>query len=120
MTISALIIARNEEDKIQRSLKSLNFVNEIVVVLDRTTDKTESKSLQYTKKIYRGCWESEGQRRNYGLSKCNSNWILEIDADEVVSKNLAKEIIKKISHPKLGCKPTNILTNIHTVIVYPI
>ena len=95
MTVSALIIARNEENKIERSLRSLDFVNEIVIVLDRTTDKTRSKSIKYTKKIYTGSWEFEGDRRNYGISKCNSNWILEIDSDEVVSKELAKEIIQK-------------------------
>ena len=40
MNISALIIARNEEDKIESTLLSLSFVDEIVVVLDRSTDKT--------------------------------------------------------------------------------
>lgn len=95
MTISALIIARNEENKIQKSLKSLDFVNEIIVILDRTTDQTKSKSALYTKKIYTGSWEFEGERRNYGISKCNSNWILEIDADEVVGKRLAEEIVQK-------------------------
>ena len=98
MTISALIIARNEENKIQRSLKSLDFVNEIIVILDRTTDKTKSMSVLYTNKIYGGSWESEGERRNYGISKCNSDWILEIDADEVVSKKLANEILEKTNH----------------------
>ena len=95
MTLSALIIARNEENKIERSLRSLDFVDEIVIVLDRTTDKTKSKSTKFTKKIYSGSWEFESDRRNYGISKCNSNWILEIDSDEVVSKELAKEIIQK-------------------------
>ncbi len=54
MKISALIIARNEEKKIENTLKSLNFVNEIVVILDRTTDKTESICKKYTKKIFKG------------------------------------------------------------------
>lgn len=98
MTVSALIIARNEENKIESTLKSLDFVDEIVIVLDRTTDKTQSKSIKYTKKIFTGSWEFEGDRRNYGISKCNSNWILEIDSDEVVSKELAKEIIQKINN----------------------
>ena len=39
MNISALIIARDEEDKIESTLLSLSFVDEIVVVLDRSTDK---------------------------------------------------------------------------------
>ncbi len=96
MSISALIIARNEELKIENTLKSLDFVDEIVVILDRSEDKTNQKSEKYTKKIYEGSWCSEGNRRNYGLSKCNSDWILEIDADEVISSKLADEIKKKI------------------------
>ncbi len=96
MTLSALIIARNEESKIEKTLRSLNFVDEIVLILDRSTDNTKSKSERYTKNIYSGSWKSEGKRRNYGLSKCNSEWILEIDADEVIGKKLSKEIIEKI------------------------
>ncbi len=97
MKISALIIARNEQEKIESTLKTLDFVDEIIVILDRSVDETKSISARYTKKIYQGSWESEGKRRNYGISKCSSNWILEIDADELVCNELKKEIIKKIN-----------------------
>ena len=96
MSISALIIARNEENKIESTLRSLSFVDEIVVILDRSIDATKVKSKKYTKKIYSGSWQSERERRNFGISKCTSNWILEIDADEVVNDTLAKEIGDKI------------------------
>ena len=107
MTISALIIARNEEKKIQRSLKSLDFVNEIIVILDRTTDKTKSKSVLYTNKIYGGSWESEGERRNYGISKCSSNWILEIDAGNTHDPNDIKSFIAEIDNNYESCRITN-------------
>ena len=96
MKISALIIARNEENIIENTLKSISFVDEIVVILDRSVDKKQSsyvKSIQ--KKIFSGFWTCEGKRRNYGIKKCTSEWILEIDADEIVSKNLKKEILIK-------------------------
>ncbi len=96
MSISALIIAQNEEKKIEQTLKSLGFVDEIIIILDRSTDNTKIKSKKYTNKIYEGSWKCEGKRRNYGLSKCKSEWILEIDADEVVSNPLADEIEDKI------------------------
>jgi len=96
MKISALIIARNEEKKIENTLKSLNFVNEIVVILDRTTDKTESICKKYTKKIFEGSWESEGERRNFGIKNCNYTWILEIDADEIINQRLSLEISNAI------------------------
>ena len=96
MKISALIVARNEEKKIESTLKSLNFVDEIIVILDRTTDKTESICRKYTKKIFKGCWHSEGERRNFGIKKCNFTWILEIDADEIINKDLSLEISNAI------------------------
>ena len=101
MSISALIIARNEESSIEDALASLNFVDEIVVVLDRSVDKTKEKAKKFTKIIYSGSWTCEGKRRNFGLSKCKSDWILEIDSDEVVSKKLADEILFKTNTKRI-------------------
>ena len=83
MKISALIIARNEEKKIKRCLESIFFVDEIVVVLDRSFDRTKKITKAFTDKIFQGSWEFEGDRRNFGIRKCSYNWILEIDADEI-------------------------------------
>ena len=96
MKISALIVARNEEKKIESTLKSLNFADEIIVILDRTTDKTESICRKYTKKIFKGSWHSEGERRNFGIKNCNFTWILEIDADEIINQDLSEEICNAI------------------------
>ena len=53
MNLSALIIARNEEKKIELTLKSLSFVDEIVVILDRSIDDTKKIASKYTKKNLR-------------------------------------------------------------------
>ena len=84
--------------KIESTLKSLKFTDEIVVILDRTTDKTESICRKYTKKIFKGSWQSEGERRNFGIKNCNFSWILEIDADEIISQALSVEIINAIKN----------------------
>tara|TARA_B100000029_G_scaffold159911_2_gene155682 strand:- start:1588 stop:2328 length:741 start_codon:yes stop_codon:yes gene_type:complete len=96
MSLSALIIARNEDDKIESTLKSLSFASEIVVVLDRSTDNTKKICKKYTKNIFSGSWLCEGERRNFGIKKCSSIWILEIDADEIVNLKLSREIYSKI------------------------
>ena len=54
MSISALIVARNEEKIIENTFKSLDFVDEIVVILDRSEDKTKQIALKYSKKVYEG------------------------------------------------------------------
>jgi len=100
MTISALIVARNEEKKIEKCLSSLNFVDEIVVILDRSSDKTLKICKAFSNKIFTGKWTCEGERRNFGIEKCSSEWIFEIDADEIISKDLALEVKKKIRSHK--------------------
>lgn len=99
--ISALIVAHNEEEKIEECLKSLVFVDEIVVILDKCTDKTKEIAKKYTKNLKEGEWDIEGVRRNIGLESCSNEWILEIDADERVSKDLANEIIEEIKNGKI-------------------
>ena len=64
MKISALIIARNEENITIITLKSFSFADEIVIILDRSVDKTKSICRKHTKKIFSGFWTCEGQRRN--------------------------------------------------------
>ena len=106
-TISALIMVHNEENILDSCLNKLQFCDEIVIVLDKSTDNSKKISEKYTNKIFIGSWEYEGERRNFGISKCSSNWVLEIDADEHVSKELAEEITKNI------CKEKNIYSNFH-------
>ena len=95
MKISALLIARNEQHIIKDCLESLSFADEIIVILDRSVDDTASICKKYTRKIFSGSWNCEGERRNYGIKKCSNGWIFEIDADEIVSKSLNNEILKK-------------------------
>ena len=94
--ISAVIVAHNEEKKIRDCLKSLDFVDEIVVVLDRCSDKTKEIALEFNAIIKEGSWEIEGSRRNVGLNLAQGEWILEIDADERVGLELKNEIIEII------------------------
>lgn len=98
--ISALIVAHNEEHNIEDCLKSLLFVDEIVVILDKSTDATKEIVKKHTKNIIEGSWDIEGVRRNLGIQKCSYEWVLEIDADERVSKELANEIIEAVKEPK--------------------
>ena len=90
--LSVLIVIHNEEKQIEKCLQTVNFADEIIVILDKCSDKSKEIAKKFTKKIYSGNWCIEGDRRNFGIKKCNNDWILEIDADERVSKKLKNEI----------------------------
>jgi glycosyltransferase involved in cell wall biosynthesis len=91
-TLSALVVARNEEHQLADCLGTLGFADEIVVVLDRCTDGSKAIAQRFTAKIIEGAWEIEGERRHAGLAACTGDWILEVDADERVPKALAEEV----------------------------
>jgi len=97
MKISAVIVAHNEEKNLEDCLKSLGFADEIVVVLDKCSDASEIIARKFTNKIIAGSWNIEGSRRNVALSAATNEWILEIDADERISQELADEIKQAIA-----------------------
>lgn len=102
MKLSALIVARNEEARLPDCLASCGFADEIVVVLDRSTDASARIAAAHGAKVIEGSWELEGERRNAGLDACAGDWILEIDADERVSADLARAIRAAIGESRFA------------------
>ncbi|MFL2678761.1 MAG: glycosyltransferase family 2 protein [Alphaproteobacteria bacterium] len=96
INLSVLIIVHNEEKQLKDCLDTVSFADELVIVLDKCSDRSKQISKKFTKKIYSGSWDIEGRRRNFGLKKCHGKWILEIDADERVSIKMKNEIIQTI------------------------
>ncbi len=92
VTLSALVVARNEERQLADCLDTLRFADEVVVVLDRSSDGSAEIARAAGARILDGAWELEGPRRNDGIAACRGDWILEIDADERVTPALAAEI----------------------------
>lgn len=90
--LSALVVAHNEEAQLAACLDTLAFTDEVVVVLDKCTDRSREIAARYTDRLIEGAWELEGPRRNAGLDACTGDWVLEVDADERVPPELAAEI----------------------------
>ncbi len=95
--LSALVVAHNEEARIAACLERLAFADEIVVVLDRCTDRTREIAGSYTDRFLEGAWTVEGDRRNAGIAACRGDWVLEVDADERVTPELAEEVRRLIA-----------------------
>ena len=96
--LSALVVARNEEAQLADCLARLGFADELVVVLDRCTDRSREIASQFADRIVEGAWEREGARRHAGIDACRGDWILEVDADERVGPELAAEIRATVAH----------------------
>ena len=90
--LSALIVAHNEEGQLAGCLSGLGFADEIVILLDRCTDRSREVASQFTDRIVEGAWPREGPRRQAGIAACRGDWVFEIDADERVSLALAAEV----------------------------
>lgn len=98
-TISVVISAWNEEAKLKRSLSSVkNWADEIIVVDSSSTDATPQIARQFTSKVFkRPNNPMLNSNKNYGFSKATSDWILSLDADEEVTRELANEMRSAIS-----------------------
>ena len=90
--LSALICVHNEERNLAACLQALRFADEIVVVLDRCTDRSAEIARLHADRIVAGAFPLEGPRRAAGVEACGGDWILEIDADERVGQALATEV----------------------------
>jgi glycosyltransferase involved in cell wall biosynthesis len=98
--ISAVVAAHNEEAQLAECLKALDFCDEIVVVLDRCTDRSKDIANGFRARIVEGAWEREGPRRHAGIDVCAGEWVLEVDADERVPRALADEIRRTAEQSK--------------------
>jgi len=93
--ISAVVNTYNEEKNIDACLKSLNFVDEIVVVDMESQDKTKKIAKKYTDKVFN--YEKIDYvepARNFAISKATGDWILIVDADERVPRPLAVKLME--------------------------
>jgi len=96
-SITAIIITLNEEENIEKCLQSIAWVDEIIIVDSGSTDRTEEISKKYTNNFVYSEWSGFGMQKQKALDKASSNWVLSIDADEIITKELRKEIKKIIS-----------------------
>ena len=98
LPISVCIIARNEEINLPRLLESVfGWVEEIILVLNNTTDSSEEIACRYGVRVEHRPWIGYRDTKNVALGLASKPWILALDADEEVSVLLKDEIHKFFS-----------------------
>jgi glycosyltransferase involved in cell wall biosynthesis len=94
--ISAVVLTKNVEDKIEKCLKNLDFVDEIIVI-DNSEDKTPEIAKKFSKtKVYSRLLDNFSAQRNFGIEKASSEWILMVDSDEEVESGFASLVEQAI------------------------
>lgn len=91
--LSAVIITRDEADKLGACLRALDgWVDEIVVVDSGSTDGTVEIARTFTPRVIDSHWRGFGRQKQFAVEAASHEWILSLDADEVVSSDLRSEI----------------------------
>jgi glycosyltransferase involved in cell wall biosynthesis len=90
MTLSVVVLTRNEAKNIERCLKSVQWADEIVVVDAESTDGTPEIAQKFGAQVIVHPWEGAGKQADFAISQAKGEWILMVDADEEVSPELAR------------------------------
>lgn len=100
-TLSVVIITYNAGTTIKKTLESVSFADEIIIVDSGSTDDTLKVAAAYTDKIYHQDWLGFGRQKNLALSYAQGDWVLSLDADEWLSDGLKKEVKSVVNETEI-------------------
>src|SRR4051812_48729381 len=101
MNLSAIVIAKNEEAAISTCLDSLAWCREIILVDSGSKDRTCEIAVKLGVRVITHIWEGYGRQKNFAVSQAANDWVLCIDADEIVGPALRASIEKTLAAPAL-------------------
>lgn len=91
--LSIYIVTLNEEKRLDKTLKAASEVADEIVVIDSgSTDKTKEIALKYGANFLFHQWKNISSQKHFAQNACQNDWVLSLDADEVLSADLIKEI----------------------------
>ncbi|MDE3060687.1 MAG: glycosyltransferase family 2 protein [Pseudomonadota bacterium] len=93
LPLSVFIIAVNEGDRIGRTIASVrDWADEVIVIDSGSNDDTVAVSQAAGARALYNPWPGYGRQKRFGEEQCRNDWLLNLDADEVISQELAQEI----------------------------
>ncbi|HVG27597.1 MAG TPA: glycosyltransferase family 2 protein [Acidobacteriaceae bacterium] len=90
--LSVAIITLNEEANLERTLASVAFADEIVVVDSGSTDRTVEIARAAGARVTERLWPGFSAQKNFAISQCTGTWVLSLDADEELSPELQRQM----------------------------
>lgn len=103
-SLTACVIATDEEQRLPACLASLAFCDEVVVVDGGSRDRTREVAREAGARLVQNPWPGFAAQRNVALDAARGDWVLEVDADERVGPELAREILALLEDPPAGVR----------------
>ena len=94
--LTVIVLTLNEEDVLPLCLSSLSWADDKVVVDSGSTDRTCEIAVEYGARLIHRQFDNYASQRNAALCATESDWVLFVDADEIVSSELASSILSVI------------------------
>ena len=116
--LSVIVIVKNEEANLRVCLNSVRWADEIIVLDSGSTDNTLAVAREFTDKVYSADWPGDGLQKQRALEYATGTWILNLDADEVVSDALRQEICTVIQQDKADAYRSPIYLNFYGKSLY--
>ncbi len=116
LPVSCFIISKNECDRIARTIRSVkDWVDEVVVVDSESTDATIAVATAEGCRVITQPWLGFGAQKRFAEDQCRNAWVLNLDADEVVTPALKDEIVALFA----GGNPSRVAYGMPLELVYP-
>lgn len=97
--ISAAVITKNEEKRLPDCLRSISFVDEIVIVDSGSSDRTIEIAKGFGCRVFEEEWKGFGRQKNSAIQKCLNEWVIILDADERVPPETRDIIFHTLQNP---------------------
>ena len=102
-SLSVIVITRDEEDRIGRCLESVKALADEIIVLDSgSTDRTLEIVAAYTDKYFSTDWPGYGVQKQRALAKAKCDWVLSIDADEALDREMQRWLADFLTREQSG------------------
>lgn len=103
--ISVFIIAKDEADRIGATIRAVRDLTDDLIVIDSgSSDGTQAVAEKLGARVVFNPWPGYGPQKRFGEDQCRNEWLLNLDADEVISSALHEEIKALFAHGEPPCQ----------------